>query len=147
MSEPTSPAVPTLRLPEFEPSADLWSRIERRHLQRQRQRRVRRSSAAIAAVLLLAVGVTNWWPQATVGDDALSLQRREALQLEQDWQALVRDDAANGYVQLHPVDHALQLAYDRHADSQELTHLWGERVRVLREMIQSRRSSSGPISI
>lgn len=147
MTEMSLPPNRWPELPEFEPSADLWSRIERRHGQRRRMRWMRRSGAAIAAAVLVAVGVANWSTTTRLDDDTLSLQRREALQLEQEWQALVRDDAANGYVQLRPVDHALQQAYDRHAERDELAQLWSERSRVLRELIRSRQASAGPITI
>lgn len=98
-------------------------------------------------MLVIALGVANWLPVKSVAEDVLAVQRREALQLEQDWQTLVRDDAANGYVQLRPVDYALQQAYDRHADRDELVQLWSERSRVLRELIRHRQSGSGPITI
>lgn len=145
-SPPRFPAPPAL--PEFEPPADLWSRIERRHGQRRRQRIVRRNLAAVSAALLLVVGGA-WWQPASLPTmpDAVADQRREALQLERDWQALVRDDAASGYVQLRPVDLALQQAYDRQAERDELAQLWSERSRVLRELIRHRQGNAGPITI
>lgn len=144
-SNPRFPAPPAL--PEFEPPADLWSRIERRHGQRRRQRIVRRSLAGLSAALLVGLGVAWWQPPSPTVADAVADQRREALQLERDWQALVSDDAASGYVQLRPVDHALQQAYDRHAERDELAQLWSERSRVLRELIRHRQGNAAPITI
>ena len=125
-------------LPEFEPAADLWSRIEHRHARRRRARWV--GGVGVAAALLLAVAVVRI--TATIGDgDSFAEQRVETLQLEQDWQALGLDEV-DGYAQLRPLDVALQQAYDRHADGAELGQLWNQRNQRLRELIRSRRNDS-----
>ena len=147
MNDPTPRLTPLPALPEFEPPAELWSRIERHHGHRRRQRIVRRSLAATSLAVVIAFGAVAWRSPPPTIEDAVAQQRREALQLEQDWQALVRDDAASGYVQLRPVDHALQQAYDRHAERDELAQLWSERSRVLRELIRHRQGNAGPITI
>lgn len=127
-------------LPEFEPAADLWSRIERRHVRRQRRRRLV-AVGSIAAVFVAAIAVFAF--QATTRDsNILAEQRRETMQLEQDWQALGAVTGDNGYTRLRSFDVALQEAYDRRVENHELDVLWGERNQVLRDLIQARRDAT-----
>lgn len=135
---PSATQLPTL--PEFEPAPDLWSRIERRHVRRQRQRRLV-AACGMAAVVVAAVAVFSFhFPTPEI--DALSEQRRETFRLEQDWRALGAETADSGYARLWPVDVALQRAYDRRADGSELDRLWSERNQMLRDLIQSRRDAT-----
>ena len=141
MSEFIHPATTHPALPEFEPSADLWLRIERRHARRRRTRWLS-SVVGLAAVALLAVAMLKF-PEPHLASDLLAQQRLDTVQLEQDWQTLTRD-GADGYAQLRPLDVALQQAYDRHADGAELSGLWNQRNQLLRELIRGRRDGAAP---
>lgn len=126
-------------LPEFDPPADLWPRIEQRYVRQVHRRRLGAASA-IAAVLVATVAMFSLSSPPRVSD-AVSRQRSETMQLEQDWQALGAATVDSGYARLRPVDVALQQAYDRHADGSELDRLWGERNQVLRDLIRNRRDA------
>lgn len=139
MSDLIHPATTLPALPEFEPAADLWSRIERRHARRRRTRWLS-GAVGVTAVALLAVAVLKV-PEPHSASDLLAQQRTDTVQLEQDWQTLARD-GADGYAQLRPLDVALQQAYDRHADGAELSVLWNQRNQLLRELIRGRRDNA-----
>ena len=124
-------------LPEFEPAPDLWARIERGHVRRQRRRRLV-AGGGLAAVLMGAVSVFAFHAP-TRGNDMLAEQSRETLRLEQDWQSLGEVVADTGYARLRPIDVALQQAYDQGAQGGELDRLWTERNQTLRDLIQTRR--------
>ncbi|MGB4858228.1 MAG: hypothetical protein WBP11_02765 [Dokdonella sp.] len=138
MSDFIHPATTLPALPEFEPAADLWSRIEQRHA-RRRQTRWLGGAVGVASVALLAVAVFKV-PEPHSTGDRLYQQRADTGQLEQEWQTLV-GDGADGYAQLRPLDVALQQAYDRHADGAELSLLWNQRNQLLRELIRGRRDN------
>lgn len=134
------PATGLPALPEFDPAPDLWTRIEHRHARRRRARWA--GGVGVAAALLLAVAAVRI-PGSVADVDPLVQQRLETLQLEQDWQALVHDGSASGFAQLRPLDVALQQAYDRHADGDELSQLWTQRNQRLRELIRSHQDVAG----
>lgn len=139
MSDDDPSALRLIALPEFEPSPDLWSRIEQRHVRRRRQRRIL-TAGGIAAVLVVAVAVFSLSVPRRESDP-LAQKRQETMQLEQDWQALGKVVADSGYARLQPIDVALQRAYDRRAEGNELDRLWSERNQVLRDLIQTRRDA------
>jgi len=129
-------------LPEFEPSAGLWPRIEAarlRELSRRRNRRVGYLGAAIAATLAAVMLL----PRPTIDRAASDPSwEREAQTLEQEWRGLdraaPRDLAARAELRL--IDQELQAAYDRGAGSDELAPLWQRRSETLRGLIATYRT-------
>ena len=126
--DPSAARLPAL--PEFEPAANLWSRIERRHARRRLYR------TRVAAVAVFA------FHAPTRANDVLAQQRQETMQLEQDWEALGKITADGGYARLRSFDVALQQAYDRRVEGDELDRLWSERNQVLRDLIRTRRNGA-----
>lgn len=128
-------------LPVFE-SADLWPRIRAEHERRQRARGLRRLTAiAAAAAVVAAVIVAVPRPQP---DAQLVEGQSESRTLEREWQALPSAAArpAAGLARLHMIDAALQAAYDRGAEADELSPLWRQRNEALRGLILSARTES-----
>ncbi|MEO6076562.1 MAG: hypothetical protein ABIP56_07130 [Dokdonella sp.] len=136
--DPSAARLPAL--PEFEPAANLWSRIERRHA-RRRLYRTRVAAGGIASVFVAAVAVFAFHAP-TRANDVLAQQRQETMQLEQDWEALGKITADGGYARLRSFDVALQQAYDRRVEGDELDRLWSERNQVLRDLIRTRRNGA-----
>ena len=133
MSEPVAPERPEFidRLPVFEPSDALWSRVVARRAARVRRARLTTLAAASVAVFAIAIG----WRVAVrpageelAGDgqarsSALEVELARARAQSAAPDATVRDVEAR----LARVDDALQSAYDRRADHAELARLWRER--------------------
>jgi len=128
-------------LPVFE-SADLWPRIRAAHERNRRGRALRRLSALAAAAAVVA-GVVLMLPR-NVPQSIVVEGQRESQTLEQEWQALPAATArpAAGLARLHMIDTALQAAYDRGAQAEELSPLWRQRNEALRGLILSTRTES-----
>lgn len=125
-------------LPEFDPPADLWGRIEAEHGRRRQRRRLRQWGMGIAAALALAA-VLLLTPQrddATSGSSTLALLESRSQELEQRYAGLSQTASAlENEAELHAVEQALQQAYDRGAAAEELMPLWQQRNDVLTSLI------------
>jgi hypothetical protein len=128
-------------LPEFAPDADLWSRIAAAHASASTPRRNARPRwyrwagiAAAAAAIVVTALVTG--PRLQTGP-ALVEGQRESETLEHEWQTMTPSAArpAAGLARLHMIDTALQAAYDRGAQPDELQPLWKQRNEALRGLI------------
>jgi hypothetical protein len=125
-------------LPEFDPPAHLWARIEAEHQRRRQRRRVAQWGTGIAAVVALAA-VLLLAPQRELvssGSSALAMLESRSQELEQRYAGLSQtastlDDEA----ELRAVERALQQAYDRGAAVDELMPLWQQRNEVLTSLI------------
>lgn len=131
---PSTGRAPNLfRLPVFEPDPALWSRIAAAHV---RRRRARRAGFALAATVLLGVGAALLRPLQAPAPQWTEAQR-ESQALEAEWQRIA--DAGRpaplGLSRLRSIDAALQAAYDRGADEQEIAPLWQRRNDALRGLI------------
>jgi hypothetical protein len=122
-------------LPEFQPSADLWPRIAAAHAKTRRAPRPYRwlgaaaAAAAVVAALIVAV------PRAP-RDSGLVEGQNESQELEHEWQSLSPAAARpSGLARLQMIDAALQSAYDRGAQADELKPLWKQRNDALRGLI------------
>ena len=118
-------------LPEFDPPADLWARIETEHHRRRQRRRVLQWGTGIAAALALAT-VLLLAPQresATDGGNGmLALLESRSQELEQRYAGLSQTvSALENEAELRAVEQALQQAYDRGAAVEELMPLWQQR--------------------
>ncbi len=128
------------KLPEFEPDASLWTRIEDAHARRRRSRSAVRTGwigagiAAALAVVVLRIGAPEGGTSGVEADTTAWQMQSEAL--EREWLASAR---APGHVparaRLLGIDDALQAAYDRGATSDELAPLWQQRNAALRSLI------------
>jgi hypothetical protein len=128
-------------LPVFAPGADLWSRIAATHASTQAVRRDARPRwyrwagiAAAAAAIVVTALVTG--PRMRT-QPALVEGQRESQTLEREWQTLTPASArpASSLARLHMIDAALQAAYDRGAQPDELQPLWKQRNEALRGLI------------
>jgi hypothetical protein len=121
------------QLPVFAPDADLWPRIRAAHAgTAARDRRPRRW---VAAILLLP---------RTAPEPGFLEGQRESQTLEREWQALLPATArpASDLARLHMIDTALQSAYDRGAQADELQPLWRQRNEALRGLIINTRADT-----
>lgn len=128
-------------LPEFDPPAQLWARIEAGHRRRLQRRRVTRwgvgiaAGLALTAVLLLAPqqNGTSSGASALAALAALESRSRE---LEQKYADLDHPTLAPyDEAELRAIERALQQAYDRGAGVGELMPLWQQRNEVLTSLI------------
>ena len=122
------------------PSADLWQRIATAHVARKRRRTVRRvagvGSAAMLFVAMVTVGVVKLREPTSVDWQA----RAQALELQLN-EALVQrgvQPAGDTEEELERVDFALQAAYDRGANKNELVPLWKQRSELLSLLLAAR---------
>jgi hypothetical protein len=136
-------------LPVFAPGADLWSRIAAAHADSRRVQRPRYRWVAIAAAVAVAIGAATIVPLMQRGSDltetpGLAAGQRESQTLEREWQALppASSRPAAGLARLHVIDTALQSAYDRGAQADELQPLWKQRNDALRGLILSVRTDA-----
>jgi hypothetical protein len=127
-------------LPVFAPGAGLWTRIAAEHARRKATPRPRRwigvAAAAAAAVVVAIVAVprlTGTKPGAPIALEG----QRESQALEREWHSLTPVSARPSVdlARLRGIDAALQSAYDRGANSDELAPLWKERNEALRGLI------------
>lgn len=125
-------------LPVFAPDPALWQRIAAEHRRRSSARRRRAGAVglAAAAVLALAIGLQLRTPTGTP-PLALSDGQRESQALENEWQRIASAprQSVGGLARLRVIDAALQSAYDRGAEADELTPLWRQRNDALRGLI------------
>ena len=123
-------------LPEFQPSADLWPRIAAAHATRRRAPRPARWIGAVAAAAAVVLAAVVFVPRTHTGAGLVEGQS-ESQQLEHEWQSLSPAAArpAAGLARLHMIDAALQSAYDRGAQADELKPLWKQRNDALRGLI------------
>jgi hypothetical protein len=105
--------------------------------------------AAIAATVAVAIGAATIVPLMQRGSGltmspGLAEGQRESQTLEREWQALSPASArpAAGLARLHVIDTALQSAYDRGAQADELQPLWKQRNDALRGLILSVRTDT-----
>lgn len=135
---PLPPRLPASALPQFEPDPSLWSRIaaERRRRIAQRRRVGSWAGAAIAAGLALVTLLPH--PHQ---EPAASAWQRRAQTLEAQWLAQTAEDAGATSVraELRLIDRALQAAYDRGAEREELDGLCQRRSEALRDLIDGPR--------
>jgi len=140
MAEPelSLKALRVAALPEFDPPAHLWARIEAEHHRRRQRRRVMQWGAAVAASLALAA-VLLLVPQRELtssAPSALALLESRSQELEQRYADLEPSvTAVENEAELHAVELALQQAYDRGAAVEELMPLWQQRNDVLTSLI------------
>lgn len=127
-------------LPEFDPDPGLWPRIEhaRGQVLLARRQRLGWIAGALAATLAGVAALPLLQPGQPVVDDATVWQQRSAV-LETEWQALQRSTPGDlrTRAELMMIDKALQSAYDRGADTRELTPLWKQRSEALRSLINT----------
>lgn len=129
-------------LPVFAPSSDLWPRIAAAHVSSRRTRRPRYQWAAIAAAVAVMVGAVMLVPRAQRGS-VLTEGQRESQTLEREWQAISPAGSRPAAVaRLHVIDTALQSAYDRGAQADELQPLWKQRNDALRGLILTARTDT-----
>lgn len=135
------------QLPTFEPDPALWSRIASVREGQLRQRRRRRligatSGFATAAVLLVAVMIGA--PQAPIAANDAANWQAEARALEQRWQGLAETSALHPAqrIQLQSIDRALQAAYDRGDDHDQLSPLWQARSEALSRLLAGDRAGA-----
>lgn len=125
------------QLPEFEPAAGLWARIEATQRAKQRSQRWRMSGLVAAAAMLAGVAVLLLpQPLPSLSQDSVAGQRESQL-LESEWRQLAGGGhaARSATTQLRVIDDALQAAYDRGGAPDELAPLWQERNQALRGLI------------
>ncbi|MBL8298268.1 MAG: hypothetical protein JNN30_07980 [Rhodanobacteraceae bacterium] len=124
-------------LPEFDPPARLWERIEAVHQQRRRRQRLAQWGMGVAAVLALAtVLLVPRHDLASSDSRALAQLENRSRELEQTYADLSQTaSAADSEVELRAVEFALQQAYDRGATLNELLPLWQQRNEVLVSLI------------
>jgi len=132
-------------LPVFEPDAELWPRIVAAHAQSRAARPRRRwlAGAGIAAAAAVVIAAIVAVPRRNVEPPSLAAQR-ESQALEREWQSLTPVSArpAADLARLHVIDAALQSAYDRGAQADELGSLWKERNDALRGLILTARADT-----
>lgn len=128
------PSLDLRQLPVFEPDPRLWSRIAAAHL---RRRRARQWSLAAAATVLLGIAAALLVRPAAPGGPGWAEAQRESQALEAEWRRLADGGrpSAVGLTRLRSIDTALQAAYDRGADADELVPLWKQRNDALRGLI------------
>jgi hypothetical protein len=133
-------------LPVFAPGADLWPRIVAAHAGSRRVQRPRYRWAAIAAAVAVVIGAGTIVPRMQQGSEGQGLTegQRESRTLEREWQALspASSRPAAGLARLHVIDTALQSAYDRGAQADELQPLWKQRNDALRGLILTTRTDT-----
>lgn len=125
-------------LPEFDPPAQLWVRIEAEHHRRRQRRRLAQWGTAVAAAVALAAVLLLAPQQDRVsgGADILAALETRSRQLEQEYADVVRSAAAPyDEAELFAIERALQQAYDRGAGVPELLPLWQQRNEVLTSLI------------
>jgi hypothetical protein len=140
MAEPelSLKALRVAALPEFDPPAHLWARIEAEHHRRRQRRRGLQWGIGIAAALALAT-VLLVAPQRDVTSSStstLALLESRSQELEQRYAGLSQAATAlENEAELRAVELALQRAYDRGAAAEELMPLWQQRNDVLASLI------------
>lgn len=123
------------QLPQFTPPASLWLRIETAWRRRLVTRRWQAGSiVAVAAVAALVVLLPRALP---IAQSDVAQGQRESQALEREWQQLARSGSGTtaASIRLRAIDGALQSAYDRGAQGNELAPLWRERNEALRGLI------------
>jgi hypothetical protein len=128
--------------PTFVPAADLWPRIAAAHSARRQRRRMQRIGAGVAVVLAAAVVLL---PLAVPKNSAsIDWQARaQALEIELNALTELRANGGNAVAfdaeaELSSVDGALQSAYDRGAQKEELAQLWKKRSELLSVLLAAR---------
>lgn len=136
-------ARPLAPAPASEPSADLWARIAQTHLARRSRRRRQRFAGA---GLLMLVGMTVFIATAQLPrvTDTDWQARAQALEIELHAHAATAAGADNAVAletetELVRLDSALQAAYDRGAQKNELVPLWKQRSELLTTLLDARR--------
>lgn len=138
--------------PDASPDDSLWPRIvaaRGRQLTKRRRFKFISGGTAVAATALISI----WWSVAQVGprpdSDPLASLRQQSQELEREWQALADTSSlqASGFARLQGVDHALQRAYDRNADSDELATLWAQRTLILQRLVSRARDPEAVATI
>ena len=130
------------QLPEFSADADLWPRIVAARAQQQPVRRRYRWFAVAAAAAVIA-GVVLILPRT--GTESIALEgQRESQALENEWRALAPASTRStaDMARLYLIDAALQAAYDRGAEADELQPLWKQRNEALRGLILTARTDT-----
>lgn len=134
-----SPHPVLAELPVFAPDAELWPRIVAAHARRKAMPRPRRwiAVAAVAAAAVVAIVTVPQLTGTKPGEPLAIEGQRESQALESEWRALTPVSARPSVdlARLRVIDAALQSAYDRGADRDELTPLWKERNEALRGLI------------
>jgi len=140
----TLPGVDLRMLPVFAPDPALWPRVLAAQQRRVRLRRLRSGGfavAAAAAVCAIALGLPRPLPPP---QQALAATQQESQQLESQWhRLLVSGGPATGLSRLRSIDAALQAAYDRGAEAEELAPLWQQRNQALRGLIARVQETGG----
>ena len=128
-------------LPEHEPAADLWARIQSAQGRRRQRRRLRQGiwlGSALAAAALLVVALIPRTTQVRDAQSELAVWQARSHTLEQEWLAASRESMDPRYrAELRLIDVHLQSAYDRGANDSELIPLWKLRSEALRDLIRS----------
>lgn len=135
-------------LTAFAPPADLRDRVLSARKRQFRARHMRPAwlAVAAAAVIALVIGwpqpATNPTPPDTVSTNGVIGDLQESQSLEAQWQKLAAGQLQprESLARVRMIDATLQSAYDRGADSRELSALWQRRNHVLRGMITRLRS-------
>jgi hypothetical protein len=129
--------------PTFVPAADLWPRIAAAYNARRQRRRMQRVGAAVAimviAVALVVLPVASPKTAASIDWQA----RAQALEIELNALARLHANGESAVAfdveaELANVDGALQSAYDRGAQKEELAQLWKKRSAILSVLLAAR---------
>jgi len=123
------------------PAADLWPRIAAAHRTRQRRRRMRRLAAfaiGLSTAFAAAVLLPGWFAQPAAAVDWQA--RAQALEMQLSASPTLSDASNAGVLdaELARVDIALQAAYDRGAQANELIPLWKQRSELLSALLAAR---------
>lgn len=139
------------------PAGDIWQRIElKREVvhHKKRNRRIMLSFGAIAASLLLVVGIQwNSLNQTTnlqnqIQANILQSQQLEKVLLSNQSNVTVSFSAqANISQELLEIDEALQQAYLNNESQQQILELWEKRVKVLLESLTQEEEQTDLVTI
>jgi|GEM_PF-775514 hypothetical protein len=136
--ENMKPAFDLHALPVFVPDARLWPRIVAAQSRRSRMRRWSiAASGALAAAIVGTVALSGGLPGFASRSQALLDGPQESQRLEAQWHELASADppGAGALTRLRSIDSALQAAYDRGAQAEEVSPLWRQRNQALRGLI------------
>ena len=116
------------QLPVFKPDSALWPRMVAAQQRRTRVQRWRRGSFSLAAAAAVCAAVVQ---------QEIAAGQRESQTLESQWLQLANSTrpGATGLARVRVIDDALQAAYDRGAQADELAPLWRQRNQALRGLI------------
>jgi negative regulator of sigma E activity len=125
------------QLPVFKPDSALWPRMVAAQQRRTRVQRWRRGSFSLAAAAAVCAAVVLLPHPLPPLQQEIAAGQRESQTLESQWLQLANSTrpGATGLARVRVIDDALQAAYDRGAQADELAPLWRQRNQALRGLI------------